>query len=176
MSTKATLSRNAPMTFFCAATILAAGVALPGCHSPRGGAMPASFGTHTYESRETSPKTVRLIDIRTDEEIFVMDIPVGKQLTLDFRAGMGDDPVYTPDLMRYQLFDIGTRFGRLRSSMTVPSAQVRRLELEIRPGIEYVEPPPEEMLRVDELRDRPDWWTPRGGRMPDEHPAEIYDK
>lgn len=151
-------------------------MALSGCHSPRGGMMPASFGSTTYYSTETSPKTITLIDLRTGEEVFVMDIPVGKQLTLDFRAGMGDDPVYTPDLMRYQVFDMGTSIGRLRNSITVPSAASRRIDVDIRHGIEYAEQPPEEQLRTDELADRPDWWTPRGGEMPDDHPSELYDK
>lgn len=147
---------------------------LPGCHSPRGGFMPASFGSTTYHSTETSPKTITMIDLRTDEEIFVMDIPPGKQLTLDFVPDGGDDPVYTPDLMRYQVWDIGTSWGRLRNSMTVPPASARRIEVSIRRGIEYREAPPEEQYRVDEA-DRPDWWTPEGGPMPNDHPAEMYD-
>jgi hypothetical protein len=158
-----------------AAVLAATVVGLSGCHSPKGGMMPASWGTSTYYSTEISPKTITLIDIRTEEEIFVMDIPVGKQLTLDFREGMGDDPVYTPDLMRYQVFDIGTRVGRLRNSLTVPNAVSRRIDVEIRHGIEYAEAPQEEQLRTDELIDRPEWWTPAGGRLPDGHPSEIYD-
>lgn len=169
------LAMSVNLSLAVAVSLIAAIVALPGCHSPKGGMMPASWGTTTYYSTEFSPKTVTLIDLRTEEEIFVMDIPVGKQLTLDFRSGMGDDPVYTPDLMRYQVFDIGTHIGRLRNSMTVPNAVSRRIDVEIRHGVEYAEAPPEEQLRTDELIDRPDWWTPRGGKLPDDHPAELYD-
>lgn len=149
---------------------------LSGCHSPRGGFMPASFGSTTYHSTETQPKSITIIDTRTGEEFFHMDIPPGKQLTLNFVADGGDDPVMTPDLMRYQVFDLGTRTGRLRNSMTVPNAASRRIDMNIRPGIEYAERPAEERLRTDELEDRPDWWTPDGGPRPEENNSELYDR
>src|SRR5437762_3542680 len=87
--------------------ILVSGIALAatGCHSPSGGVFPHTGGSITYYSTESSPKTVKLIDLRTNEELFAVDIPAGKQLTLNFDKGAGDDPVNSPDLMRYEVFD-----------------------------------------------------------------------
>jgi hypothetical protein len=100
--------------------------------------------------------------------IFTIDIPAGKQLTLDFVKGKGDDPVYSPDLMRWEIFDQGTTTGKLRNAMSVPRAASRRIDMTLRPNIEYVTGSPDRELRTDQLADRPDWWTPAGGALPDD--------
>jgi hypothetical protein len=143
-----------------------AGGALAACHTPGGGIMPFTGGSHTFYSTETRPVTVELVDLRNKQVVFRMDIPPGRQLSLDFRAGEGDDPVYTPDLMRYHVWEVGTTTGRLRNSLTVPAAWARRLDVSYRPGVEYMTAPPDRELRTDEMEDRPDWWTPQGGEMP----------
>ena len=148
---------------------------LCGCHKPGGAWLPYTGASQTYYSTETSPKTVTVIDIRTNETVFSIDIPVGQQLTLDFVPGPGDDPVLTPDLMRYQLWPIGTTTGTMRNAMTVPGATSRRLDWEIRDGIEYAPPPPDYQYRADELKDRPDWWTPKGGAYERDTGMTIYD-
>ncbi len=162
---------------FAATTVLAFALQLSigGCHSPAGGTMPHSGGTMTYVSTETRQTSITVVDLRTDEELFVMYIPPGKQLTMDFRAKAGDDPVHTPDIMRWELFDAGRRTGRLKNSLTVPNAASRRIDVEIHQGIEWADAPQEEVLRTDELADRPDWWTPRGGELPGDTPAGMYD-
>ena len=138
--------------------------------------MPYTGGSHTYYSTETLPKTVRLVDVRTDEVVFSVDVPPGKQLTLDFVEGAGDDPVYSPDLLRYQIFDIGTTIGKLHNSLTIPAASSRRLDMFVRQGPEYVIAAPDRELRTDEIQDRPDWWTPSGGELPDDPKAmKSYD-
>ena len=43
----------------------------------------------TWESTEEFPKNITLIDTRSGEKIFVMEIPVGKQLVIDFETGTG---------------------------------------------------------------------------------------
>jgi hypothetical protein len=148
--------------------VVLAAVCLTGCHRPHGAFMPYSGGSHTYYSTETSPKTVRLIDLRSNEVVFSLDIPAGKQLTIDFVGGEGDDPVYTPDLMRYEVFDLGTKTGVLSSAMSVPAAPSRRLDISLRQGPEYAVASPERELRTDEVADRPAWWTPQGGEMPED--------
>ena len=150
------------------ALAISACLVLPACHRPHGAMIPWSGGSHTYWSTETQPKTVRLVDLRTDEVLFNIDIPPGKQLVIDFLSGEGDDPVYTPDLMRYEVMDLGNEFGKLRSAMSIPAAPSRRLEMSIRQGPEYVTAAPDRVLRTDELGDRPDWWTPRGGQLPND--------
>lgn len=143
-------------------------VALPGCYRPHGAMIPWTGAAATYYSYEMAPKTVRVLDLRTSETIFSMDIPPGKQLVMQFVAGEGDDPVYTPDVLRYEVMEMGTETGKLRSQMTVPAASSRKVEVEIRQGPEYAAASPERLLRTDELADRPGWWSPEGGPMPDD--------
>ena len=153
-------------TAMIAAATCVSCVVLAGCHSPKGGFMPNSKSSYTYYSTETMPKSITMIDLRTNEEVFSIDIPAGKQLTFDFVEGAGDDPVYRPDLMRYMIWDIGTSIGKLRRSLTVPASYSRRIEVDIRPGSEYRPADPTRELRSDEMNDRPEWWTPEGGDMP----------
>jgi len=148
---------------------------LTGCYSPAGGWLPRTGGAITYESTEESPKTITLIDLRTEEAVFTMDIPVGKQLTIDFEAGDGDDPVNTPDLMSYAVLDRGSNFGRLNNSISVPNAASRRINMTIRSGVEFPQAPVTAGLRTDQAADRPDWWSSRGGRMPEDRTTEMYD-
>ena len=44
----------------------------------------------TWESTEEFPKTITVIDTRSGEHLFVMEIPVGKQLVVDFETGSGN--------------------------------------------------------------------------------------
>ena len=149
--------------------------ALQGCYSPSGGLMPFSGGAITYASSESMQKTVTLIDIRTGEEIFKMDIPAGKQLVIDFDSDEGDDNVYTPDRMKYEMMDRGEKTGKLGNSMTVPNAGSRRIEVSIRHGTEYTPASAMRPLRTDEVADRPAWWTPEGGPMPEDKSVQMYD-
>lgn len=147
---------------------LAASALLVGCYRPQGAAMPSTGGAATFYSYEMAPKTVQIVDLRTEAVIFAMDIPTGKQLTLDFREGEGDDPVYSPDLLRYEVFDQGTTTGKLTNAMSVPGAASRRIDVYLRQGPEYMSSAPDRMLRTDEMEDRPEWWTPGGGDLPED--------
>jgi hypothetical protein len=140
----------------------------PACHRPQGGLMAATGSSQTYASYETQPKTVKIIDLRNGEVVFAMDIPVGKQLSVDFLDGEGADPVLAPDLMRYQVFDNGTTTGKLRSMLSVPSAHSRRIEVSLRPAPEYAAAAPDRVLRTDETGETPDWWTSQGGELPED--------
>ena len=154
------------------ATILALGLAasalLAGCYRPQGAWMPSTGAAATYFSYEMAPKSIRIVDLRSEEVVFAMDIPPGKQLTFDFVEGEGDDPVYTPDLMRYEVFDQGTQTGKLTNAMSVPRGSDRRIDVLMRQGPEYMSAAPDRTLRTDELADRPEWWTPQGGELPDD--------
>jgi hypothetical protein len=154
---------------------LAVTLILAGCYSPSGGLVKRRGAANTYWSTESQPATVTIVDTRTEEPFFTIEIPVGKQLTLKFDEGEGDDPVLTPDLMRYQIFDLGTSIGKLRNSVTVPNAFSRRIDVDYRAAPEKAAPPPEEALRADELADRPDWWTPEGGPRPENKAKTLYD-
>ncbi|MCH2161994.1 MAG: hypothetical protein MK085_09000 [Phycisphaerales bacterium] len=145
-----------------------------GCYGPNGGLYPASNSTFTYYSTTTSPKSITIIDIRTEEAFFTMDLPVGKQLTFKFMDGGGDDSIYTPDRMLWEVWDLGTQTGRLTNQLTAPPSSARRIQVAIRPAPEWPEADEEYRLRIDEEADRPDHWTPEGGKHPKETP--IYDE
>lgn len=165
-------SSHRPLAFLAAITL---GGVVGGCHSPGGGIMPHTGGSHTFYSTEAMQKTVTLVDTRSNTVVFSIDIPVGKQLTMDFDSGEGDDPVNTPDLLRYEIMDLGTRIGKLNNSMTVPNAASRRLDVLINSSPQYAAKPAQRPLRTDELADRPDWWTPEGGPMPEDKAMGMYD-
>lgn len=151
---------------------------ITGCHTPAGGIMPYTGGSNTYFSYETRPVTITIIDLRTNEEIFSMNVPPGKQLTFDFKEGLGDDPVYNPDLMRYEVFAMRTNSGKLRNSLTVPPANARRIDVSYRENYEYRDVTSDTQLRADQLMDRPEWWTPNGGPIPRQRITKVpdYDK
>ncbi len=161
-------------TILTSALLVGLGLVLAGCHSTRGGAFPRTGGSQTYYSTDTMQKTITVVDSRTGEVYLQIDVPVGKQLSLDFVKDGGDDPVNTPDLMRYQIMDQGTLIGRLRNAMSVPNAASRRIEVAVRQDVEYADAPPQRPLRVTE-EPPPEWWTPTGGEMDPYSPAEMYD-
>jgi len=179
MSSRTRSARFEP-TIVARHLLLVAGLTLGalagGCYRPGGAFMSYTGGAQTYYSTETMPKTVRLRDLRTSDVVFEMDIPPGKQLSLDFVTGDGDDPVQSPDLMRYEVFDMGTLTGKLTNAMSVPAASSRIIEVVLRDGVEYITAAPDRTLRTDELIDRPSWWTPEGGKLPEHDTGlSIYD-
>lgn len=107
---------------------LAAGLAPLGCQT-EGGSM-VSRDEFSYVSTEFQPKTVRLLDIRTQEELWVSEVPVGEKLSLAFYRDQGDD-VQRPDLMRWGLGE-PRRGNPLSNVMAVPPAGSRLLTWEIR--------------------------------------------
>ena len=154
-----------------ALTLTALSVA--GCHTPGGTMMSGPTSAITYESTEHLQKSVSIVDTRTEETIFTIDIPAGKQLTIQFQADRGNDPVHTPDLMYYEVWDIGTRMGELRNSMTVPNAVCRRIDVRINQEPTFANAPPDSTLRVDEQP--PEWWTEEGGPVPESKRRSMYD-
>lgn len=158
-----------PRSIYACACTLAMSVSV-GCYAPDGGFSPSSNSTFTYVSETWSPKTVQVIDTRSNEAIFSLRLPVGKQLTMKFLEGEGDDPVSTPDRMQWEVWDAPQSTGKLSNQLTVPPAGARRIQMTIRDVPEY--PPDSEMyrLRVDDPEDRPPHWTPEGGPIPQDGP------
>ncbi|MBC8203171.1 MAG: hypothetical protein H8E91_05020 [Planctomycetes bacterium] len=130
----------------------------------------------TWESTEEFPKTITLIDTRSGENIFVMEIPVGKQLVIDFETDGGNDLVESPDLMRWEVFDVGTGWGALNNAMTVPNRWSRRLDIAIRPSSEYAIPSEPLAMQVDTAEDHPDWWSNEGGEIDVYDPVDGYEQ
>lgn len=126
-----------------------------------------SGSTHIWTSEEHRPATLSLFDSHTNEVLWTMDIPPGKCLATKFIADKGHDSVYRSDRLEYQIFDKGTKFGTLRSAVSVPNAEGRRWELTIRDGSEYADPDSPAEYRAGKLINNPDWWQESGGLMPD---------
>jgi len=157
-----------PMTRIKALSLVVALSALAGCYGPRGAIYPYTGNGYTYVSSEMNPVTITLIDTRTEEPFFKMEIPVGKQLTLNFLEGKGDDPVLRPDRMVYAIMDAGTATGRLTNQLTCPPQGSRRIVYDLREAPEAREAPPAYDERIDGVKGRPAWWTPQGGELPRE--------
>ena len=110
------------------ASILATSL-LGACHM-QGGSL-YSDDKHTYVSTSWRPWTVSLVDTRTGEAVWSMDVPVGRQLVVQFREGSGPNE-FKPDMMDWMLMEPG-RGGALRNQIPVPPASARRLEPVLRP-------------------------------------------
>ena len=96
-----------------------------------------SLDQYTYISRPHEPKTISLIDTRTDEVIWTVDIPVGSQLSMRFIPNHDKDNSFTPDLLRWEIWDERRFAGRMTNSMPVPAADVRRIDMTVRESPEF---------------------------------------
>jgi len=164
-------SRMTPLRGVLVGASLIAGLAMAGCHSPKGGLMPSADGSQTFVSYENRQVRVTMVDLRDGEPFFAMDVPAGQQLTYQIHPGEGNDPVLTPDLMRYMVWPAGTNTGRLRNALAVPPRAAIRVDVDYLSGVEYRPAPPEERYRIDKVQEQPAWWSPAGGPVPDENQA-----
>ncbi|MFG0257481.1 MAG: hypothetical protein ACF8GE_06235 [Phycisphaerales bacterium JB043] len=120
---------------------LGATVSLTGCLKARG-FLPesnwylSSRDLSSYISTSWMPQTVTIVDSRTGEAIWSVDVPVGRQVTIDFNTGGGTDEYY-PDTMRWGFFAAGTGKGPLPYRMAVPPASARVIEPTLRPAPEW---------------------------------------
>ena len=92
-----------------AAILLAAGaLTSTACHYQGGPRYSAD--RFTYESSSWYPKTVSLIDTRTGQTVWTVDIPVGEQLVVGFSRGTGPNEFNTDEIV-WGLMPAGQRFG-----------------------------------------------------------------
>lgn len=121
----------------------------------RSGGQGWKGSSETFKSTEFLPATLTLVDTRTGEEIWTQDIPVGYQIVTRFiKGGGGTDRVNRPDRLEYQVFEIGSKYGKLRSAVAVPSAGVRRWEIAYREAPEFAE----DGIRTGHLGNTPPWF------------------
>jgi hypothetical protein len=106
---------------------LAAGLA--GCQNEGGGY--ASLDRYVYVSRAWEPKTITLIDTRTGESLWSVDIPVGRELYLGFSKGTGPNE-YKPDEVIWEMRENGKRFGSSDNRMPCPPRDARRVDMTLR--------------------------------------------
>ncbi len=124
----------------------ACGVAYRPYYDPGGSGV--SIDEFTYWSEPHMPQTVELLDLRTGETLFAVDIPPRQQLVVKFVDNHSEKDAWMPDLMKWELMPRGTKRGKLDNSMPVPPSFSRRLDVAIRetpeqPNIDrYDEPKP----------------------------------
>ena len=126
--------RSRPMIARSAAAALAVAATLPlvGCF----GVSPDKY---PFARRTWSPKTVVLIDTRTEEELWRYEAPVGTTLTIRFSSG-DEENLEFPDEMRWEVkSDIGTEFSD-EGELPAPPEGVRRVDWYLRPAPEYPKP------------------------------------
>ncbi|MCP4759602.1 MAG: hypothetical protein GY894_03495 [Planctomycetes bacterium] len=117
-----------------------------GCTLKGGGLLPSAAGTSsplTWESTAACPKTIAIVDTRTGETVFELDIPLGEQLSIQFFEHK--DPQKhpeSPDIMRYTLLPLGRWVGALDESIEVPHAWNRRIDVFFRTPDSYTPPDP----------------------------------
>lgn len=86
---------------------------------------------YVFASRSWQPKTVTLIDTRTGESLWSVDVPVGKELHVGFSQGTGPNE-YKPDEVVWEMWEDGRRFGSKDNRMPCPGRDVRRLDMTLR--------------------------------------------
>ncbi|NBX36920.1 MAG: hypothetical protein EBR10_06825 [Planctomycetes bacterium] len=108
--------------------------------------MPSTGRGFTYISTPTQPVTVTLIDTRTNESFYKMDIPAGQQLTFRFSDGTttNDSAKAKPVTMSWGMWAAGDQVGSLSNQMTAPPASCRRIDITYRTPPE--DPPPDPTL------------------------------
>jgi len=134
--------------------LVAAGATLSAACGPTGvyrpyfdeGGSGASIDEFTYISEPHSPKSVSVVDTRTQEVVFAMDIPVGQELVINFDDKSPDREKYMSGTMRWGLFKAGDRYGSLSNRVAVPPQHSRRVDLEVREGPEVASPPQVETM------------------------------
>lgn len=112
----------------CLVLIPACGVAYRPYYDPGGSG--ASIDEFTYLSEPHMPQSVSLVDLRTGETLFSVDIPPRQQLVVKFvKNHEAAADAWMPETMKWGLMPRGTKRGHLTNSMAVPPAYSRRLDL-----------------------------------------------
>jgi hypothetical protein len=111
------------------------------CTMHDGGYMPSAAGTWspmTFQSTAGVPKTVVIVDTRTGETVFELNIPIGKQLSIEFfKYGSRRDADLPPNYMKYTVHSIGRTVGHLDDRTDLPAAWNRRVDIFMRSSEAY---------------------------------------
>lgn len=120
-------------TLLPALALTIAASALTGCFNEGGTGY--SGGTQTIVSRTWTPKTVSLVDTRTGETTWSVDVPVGQQLVYSFSKGTGPNEL-RPDEIVWGVMESGRKFGQRNNRQPCPPSSARRIDLALRPAPE----------------------------------------
>jgi hypothetical protein len=118
---------------------------LGGCSAYKPGGSLASDDQFTFISEPWAPTTIALVDTRTGQTHWTVEVPVGQQVVVRFIAGEEPDNIPLPDTMRWQLMAAGKESGQLRNAMNVPPTGARRMDVSLRRAPEMpVKPEPDQ--------------------------------
>ncbi len=112
-------------------------LALAGMMSLAGCGTSSGLGDNTYLSTPDSPKTISLVDTRSGQTLWTVDVPVNRQLVLRFYENRPGNDRNRPDAMRWEIKDLGRSGGELSNLMPVPDKFSRRIDMTLRPVGEY---------------------------------------
>ncbi|CAN5835547.1 hypothetical protein BH11PLA1_BH11PLA1_22420 [soil metagenome] len=118
--------------------LLAAALSLPGCWTP-GGTRGYLSDTYTYESTPDMPQTVTVIDRRTNEALWSYDVPVDMELVMRFTPSVNTDDASLPDVLKWDVWKRGTKFGFPRNSVAMPDSSARLIDVKLRKSPELPE-------------------------------------
>jgi len=128
-----------------------AALGLGGCNYD--GGLPFSADRFVYDSTPWHPYTISLVDTRTGETLWLVDIPVDHTLKCGFRSGSGPNS-YKPDMMNWSVFSTDLASSATRNALPVPPSSARRLDVVLRPVPEFPDSTP--------------------GRTPFTNPSQIF--
>ncbi len=167
MTVRATLRKTsllAPVAALLVAT---------GCYTTSPQLWETSNETFAYDSTCMQPVTITLVDIRTEQPFFRIDIPVGKRLAFHFDETGGDDPVVRPAKLSWAIFEPNAAGGSLTNTQSAPPQSSRRIDFSIRPAPEYPPDAAQAEMRVNG-QPNPQWTTQQGGPAPTPNSKKLY--
>ncbi len=150
----------------CIISLSMATILLASCYTTDGGILPTTGRGYVYISTPTRPVTVTLVDTRTQEKFFKMDIPAGKQLTFKFIEGSGSGSRVEPTKMLWEMWEAKTEFGSLSNELICPPASCRRIDVTYRPAPEDMPEDPTLMIPPDFQDQSTGANSPNGGPQP----------
>jgi len=85
-----------------------------------------SADRYRYESTSYSPKTISLLDTRTGETAWSVDVPVGQAIQISFSEGTGPNE-YRPDEIRWEMAPLDRFIVTPSNSQPCPPAYSRMI-------------------------------------------------
>lgn len=114
-------------------TVLAAcALALGACSLDKIGGNTWSTDSYTYRSEPYAPKTIEVIDVRTDEVVWAIDIPVGWQLDMKFSDDNINSDGIGSSTMKWKLYPHQVKGKDSSGDFIAPPRYARRVDLVLR--------------------------------------------
>lgn len=128
----ARLRRTRPAALASALVVALASSGLGGCNWESGTGF--SLDRYIYRSTSWRPQTITVVDTRTGERIWSLDVPVGQQAVVGFHKNTYKDknPIM-PDELYWGLMPADDMIKGQESRMPCPPPDARRVDVTLRP-------------------------------------------